>query len=69
MTGLGKQSYSILLDHYFVLIDLVMRCLMPLGISPLMQIGMTLLLCALLSFPVAAASDRTALRALMRPFG
>ena len=68
-SALGKRSYSILLVHYFVLIDLVMRAVMPLGISPLMQIGMTLLLCALLSFPVAAASDRTALRALMRPFG
>ena len=69
LSGLGKQSYSILLVHYFVLIDLVMRAVMPLGISPLVQIGGTLILCAALSLPVALLCDRTALRALMRPFG
>ena len=67
--ALGKRSYSILLVHYFVLIDLVMRAVMPLGISPLVQIGGTLILCAALSLPVALLCDRTALRALMRPFG
>ena len=69
LSGLGKQNYSILLVHYFVLIDLVMRAVMPLGISPLVQIGGTLILCAALSLPVALLCDRTALRALMRPFG
>ncbi len=69
LAALGKQNYSILLIHYFVLTDLVMRSVMPLGISPVRQIGGTLVLCALLSFLLAEAVNRTALRALMRFFG